>query len=267
MTLTADDKVTFRTSDDPPAEITASKIMLIANSTVFRDMFSLPNSTSGSESIDIAETEEDFQLFLDAMGNDETLVTGKLEGGSEIHKARWMALARLADKYDSVIVRRLVREKIREEAGKPGADGLGFVLAVNLNEKELITISAPRALRLQDFQIVQLPVVQLWKDCLKAAKAQLGIRVLVELRPWKNAGPGHTAYSCSNTQECDAKSAWARLLSLSLQDFDITRNPPLPLVKSVDGLDNCCGVYRIKLFEAARQFEERFQPVFRFPDQ
>ena len=108
-----DDKVTFCTSDDPPVKITASRITLIANSTVFRDMFSLPDTSTKEEPIHLSETEEEFQLFLSAMDGDEE-VRKRLDqvGEEEEYEARWIALTKLADKYDSLSVRRFVEVRI-----------------------------------------------------------------------------------------------------------------------------------------------------------
>ncbi|GAA5964308.1 hypothetical protein JCM3765_006452 [Sporobolomyces pararoseus] len=197
------DKVTFSTSDDPPVEITASKFTLIANSTVFRDMFSLPNTSASGEPIPVAEKEEEFQLFIDAMDRDEEVRKRLDEAGEdEDYKARWIALAKLADKYDSLSVRRFVEIKIWKEIAHNGqsGDGFGFTLAVQINSKALIEAAAPHAMRLPDPEIDELQVAQVWKSALIASRVHRAITVLEELKRWREHQPDGR-YATATTQE------------------------------------------------------------------
>jgi hypothetical protein len=108
-----DAQITFSTSDVPPQLLKASKATLSANSTVFRDMFSLPNA-SPDEPVWISETKRHMQIFLALLHNDEASIPNDLteDEDNPSYEERYIELARMADKYDCLTIRRLIEAEI-----------------------------------------------------------------------------------------------------------------------------------------------------------
>lgn len=109
MTVT----ITLITADDPPKLLIHSRAILAAHSTVFRDLFSLPisstvqaESTGAAPSNNIAESEAEIAPFL-------SILTGELGGEFVLSDEQWFSVARLADKYDSLVARVFVENMAR----------------------------------------------------------------------------------------------------------------------------------------------------------
>lgn len=91
------DIITLLRSDDPPKALAHSRAVLAAHSTVFRDMLSLPASStaaSGADgtfcSINVAEKEAEITPFL-------FILTGQIAGPFVLSNEQWMVVARLAN--------------------------------------------------------------------------------------------------------------------------------------------------------------------------
>jgi hypothetical protein len=97
---TMSDSITVHSSDG--ASLVVKRVHLLSNSSVFADMMDF--STPG-DSVDLVETGEQLKPFLNALG-------GELEAFEKLDEEGLEDFARLADKYDSVQARELVRRKI-----------------------------------------------------------------------------------------------------------------------------------------------------------
>ncbi|KAJ8294439.1 hypothetical protein OF846_002289 [Rhodotorula toruloides] len=107
--LTMSDSVLLVTSDDPPVNLTASRTTLTVQSRVFRDLLAMPSSASSEPAqLMLAETEAEIQPFLSVLSGEE----GDDASWCKLDDAGWLSLAKLADKYDSPIVRHVVRIQV-----------------------------------------------------------------------------------------------------------------------------------------------------------
>lgn len=98
------DEIVIRTSDSPAKELRASRAVLAAHSTVFKDLFSMPN-TARDAFVEVAETVEELAPFL-------SILTGTYDEPLELSVDGWVHLARLADKYDAKIARSIVEGQV-----------------------------------------------------------------------------------------------------------------------------------------------------------
>ena len=109
MSSTADITI-LSTSDDPPVLIKVSRAALVANSKVFADMLSLPlRSDDNNTTIPISETNKEIEPFVAWLQGDEEDAERL---SSKLTEVEWESLATLADKYDSWIVRKVVKGKV-----------------------------------------------------------------------------------------------------------------------------------------------------------
>ncbi|GAA5848731.1 hypothetical protein JCM9279_002926 [Rhodotorula babjevae] len=121
-----DDTVTIRTADDPPVELKASRVVLMAGSKVFADIF------------DVAETEDELEPFLKLLNiahEDEDPL-------AQMCSADWPVVARLAEKYDSAGVKALAVGRCWQwQASAPGPlDAVSaFLTARALKEQKFTT--------------------------------------------------------------------------------------------------------------------------------
>ena len=104
-----DDTVTIRTSDDPPVRLEASRAVLAANSKVFADMLSVPQSTTTAKhgAIDVAEHKIEIMPFLRLLN----LAHEQGEALQELEDKDWPVVAKLADKYDSAVAKAMALAK------------------------------------------------------------------------------------------------------------------------------------------------------------
>jgi hypothetical protein len=126
--------ITLTTSDIPPISLTIRRSSLVANSTVFDDLLSLPTSTkdgSAKGPIAVTETEKELEQFLDVVGGKEDV---------ELDEIGWESLARLGDKYDSSAVRREVKARIL------------YVSSRSLDPSQLILPPLGKGTRTQEFR-------------------------------------------------------------------------------------------------------------------
>ncbi|GAA5945196.1 hypothetical protein JCM3775_003693 [Rhodotorula graminis] len=105
-----DDTVTIRTADDPPVELKPSRVVLMAGSRVFADMFSLPRvpakrkgAPAVADAFDVAEKRDELELFLKLLN----IAHEKEDPVAEMLSLDWPVVARLADKYDAAGVKAL----------------------------------------------------------------------------------------------------------------------------------------------------------------
>jgi len=102
--------ITFSTSDDPPQLLTISRSSLVAGSTVFRDMLSLPSQDSSSP-IPLTETAKELKPLLLALEGDEDAFK-KVMQNAWSSRRDWQTFAVLADKYDIASARRRIETQI-----------------------------------------------------------------------------------------------------------------------------------------------------------
>jgi len=107
---TMDDPIIITTSDKTPATMTVSRSALAVNSQVFADMLSVPRrrDDNSTPSIAVTETEAEFKQFLVMLVGSEASREEAMKGLSE---QEWETIARLGDKYDSWVIRKLVEAK------------------------------------------------------------------------------------------------------------------------------------------------------------
>lgn len=103
-------QINLSTSDDPPVVLSVSRIALIANSRVFADMLAVGNDSEAlDDSIPLSETEEELEVFVHILEGRDEEAQQTLRRYSE---GQWEKLANLADKYDCMVVRKVVETKI-----------------------------------------------------------------------------------------------------------------------------------------------------------
>lgn len=107
------DLIALDTSDSPAKHLTVSRAVLAAHSTVFRDVLSIPTSAPDVSdpdhkdcSVAVAETEAEIAPFL-------SILTGKFDEPLELSEDQWKDVAKLADKYDSKVMRFAIESQIR----------------------------------------------------------------------------------------------------------------------------------------------------------
>ncbi|BGP00754.1 hypothetical protein NBRC10513v2_000877 [Rhodotorula toruloides] len=144
MTVT----ITLITADDPPKLLIHSRAILAAHSTVFRDLFSLPisstvqaESTGAAPSNNIAESEAEIAPFL-------SILTGELGGEFVLSDEQWFSVARLADKYDSLVARVFVENMARACTTDESA-GLALTLSTYTTNASLRMQCAFRVLEVE----------------------------------------------------------------------------------------------------------------------
>ncbi|GAA5974814.1 hypothetical protein JCM5350_001309 [Sporobolomyces pararoseus] len=98
--------IKLSTSDDPPVVIEASRTALIAHSRVFADMLSLDLKFNSNEPIPLDDKARDVNLFVKIIEGSEVDATLEKMG-----EQAWEAVAKMADKYDSWSVRKIVEAK------------------------------------------------------------------------------------------------------------------------------------------------------------
>ncbi|GAA5894896.1 hypothetical protein JCM6882_008235 [Rhodosporidiobolus microsporus] len=106
------DALNLVTADDPPTTLIASASLLSATCRVFADILSLPTGSEPSSdrsssppSIDLHEPAIVARAFLD-------VVQGKRLEDQTVDEETWEGVARLADKFDSALVRRVLEGRI-----------------------------------------------------------------------------------------------------------------------------------------------------------
>ncbi|BGP31019.1 hypothetical protein JCM10296v2_002783 [Rhodotorula toruloides] len=87
------DEIVIRTSDSPAKELHASRAVLGAHSTVFKDLFSIPK-TLNEAFVEVAESEAQITPFL-------SILTGNFAEPLSLTDEEWVDVARLADKYNA----------------------------------------------------------------------------------------------------------------------------------------------------------------------
>jgi hypothetical protein len=128
------DLITLTTSDTPPISLTIRRSSLVANSTVFDDLLSLPTSSeygSAEASLAVTETEKELKPFLNVIGGEEDI---------QLDEIGWESLAKLGDKYDSSAVRREVKARIL------------YVSSRSLDPSQLILPPLGKGTRTQEFR-------------------------------------------------------------------------------------------------------------------
>ena len=103
------DQLTLVTADEPPIRHSVSRSHLSTLSITFKDLLSLPFSTTSSNDIPIGETNFELKGFLRML---EGLGNGEEADLSELKFVDWENLARLSDKYDSVMARMRVKSHV-----------------------------------------------------------------------------------------------------------------------------------------------------------
>lgn len=104
-------KVILITSDEPPVRHWIPRSHLSALSTTSKDMFSTLFGPDGApeNEIPIEETDSELKGFLRML---ESLGRGEEADLSELKFVDWENLARLSDKYDSVMARMRVKSHV-----------------------------------------------------------------------------------------------------------------------------------------------------------
>ncbi|BGP38907.1 hypothetical protein JCM10449v2_002845 [Rhodotorula kratochvilovae] len=119
-----DTTITIRTADDPPVELTA------ARSGTAKD--------GVQNSFDVDDPVELFQPFLRLLG----VGTGAGDPFDEMGDLEWVSAARLADKYDSPLVRALCKGKYWELKATGQAPITRFFLLVDMDEPQMLKETA-----------------------------------------------------------------------------------------------------------------------------
>jgi len=102
------DQLTLVTADEPPIRHSVSRSHLSTLSITFRDLLSLPLSpaSTSSNEITIGETHLELKGFMRML---EALGKGEEADLSELKFVDWENLARVSDKYDSIMARMRVK--------------------------------------------------------------------------------------------------------------------------------------------------------------
>ncbi|GAA5894892.1 hypothetical protein JCM6882_008234 [Rhodosporidiobolus microsporus] len=158
------DSVNLVTSDEPPISLSVSSSLLTSTCRVFADILSLPSDGTPSSSntsdapppLDLHEPAVIVQAFLDVLaGNrlhEEQLAEETMEG-----------VARLSDKWDAPVVRRVLEGRIWELQALDARPLHAYTLATYLDNPELLERTAARAMHWRASR------AECWLDCLKFA--------------------------------------------------------------------------------------------------
>ncbi|GAA5835496.1 hypothetical protein JCM5353_002375 [Sporobolomyces roseus] len=259
-----DEKITFTTSDDPPASFTISRSALVAHSKVFADMLSLDlKSEDGDKSIPLTETEAELKPFLLMVEGREEELKEALSG---LDEKGWLEIATLGDKYDSWGMRNLVVMKAWESHSISKLPLLAFALATISANTQLIKATAKGALldpKLDTYN----GITPAWRSRLHAWRATQIEKVFNLLRSSAKQVPQHPAYSfCVNPREkCSTNTeVWQALTVPALSDFDLSKNPLLPVGKHLL-CAKVCDDYKRTLMPWLNKFETETSEWIEFP--
>ncbi|GAA5937507.1 hypothetical protein JCM10213_007260 [Rhodosporidiobolus nylandii] len=136
------DRVSITTADQ--AVLHASRAQLVASSSVFADLLSLPAPAEGDEiALMVQETGAELSVLLAVMsGQEQRRKTALLPLGEE----GWSSLARLTDKYDVDSARLACQSRFWELLYKEQSPLTAFTLATYLNDASLIAETPPAAI-------------------------------------------------------------------------------------------------------------------------
>ncbi|BGO90551.1 hypothetical protein NBRC10512_005270 [Rhodotorula toruloides] len=256
-------QITLYTSDSPAKHLTVSRAVLAAHSTVFRDLLSIPTSAPDVSdpahkdcSVAVAETEAEIKPFL-------SILTGEFDEPLELSEEEWKDVARLADKYDSKVVRGLVENKVRTLTDDESAD-FALNLAYNTRDRALLTDAAFRVLRLEDANLKLLveerksltePIKQdlaRWKPMLREHARKIGYHDAPEY--WSSCGSG----SCTKVH---AELAWYRGVHHALAADPSAEKSFAPFRRKIEEAAGhwevrLCASHREALRREAMDFEE-----------
>ncbi|GAA6014671.1 hypothetical protein JCM10207_006897 [Rhodosporidiobolus poonsookiae] len=134
------DTITFLTSDTPPAELTLPLAALL-QSKVLSDLGALPRPTKPNkdDKPQVTETEEELKPFF-------KLLKGKKVLEEEMDDKKWIALAKMSDKYNCETVRTTVERKVWQLLADDRSPLLAFTLASHVHNRDLIKRVGPVAL-------------------------------------------------------------------------------------------------------------------------
>lgn len=180
-----DRRINLSTSDDPPVVLSVPRIALIANSRAFADMLTVGNDSEGADdSIPLAETEEELKVFVYILEGREEEAQKTLRRYSE---KQWEKLANLADKYDCMVLRKVVETKawsvlhksarsvdctdltynvVRQIEAEKGSSAFAFTLATLTADEHLIRTTAKRAVLIRNLDHEDFHAAAVWKERL-----------------------------------------------------------------------------------------------------
>ncbi|GAA5842696.1 hypothetical protein JCM5353_000064 [Sporobolomyces roseus] len=140
------DYVVLVTSDDDSIRHTISRSVLTSFSTVFRDLLSLPLISNSPSSNEIPMTETDLEIkgFWRML---ESIEKGEEADLADFEVEDWEKLAKLSDKYDSLIAKMRVKSYIWECMAKDWQHETRFYLAVAIEDVELIGRTSVKAIQ------------------------------------------------------------------------------------------------------------------------
>ncbi|BGO90571.1 hypothetical protein NBRC10512_005291 [Rhodotorula toruloides] len=213
------DSVLLVTSDDPPVNLTASRTTLTVQSRVFRDLLAMPSSASSEPAqLMLAETEAEIQPFLSVLSGEE----GDDASWCKLDDAGWLSLAKLADKYDSPIVRHVVRIQVWRRIDEAGDSFPALSLATHVGPASVIKAAALSALahgwnkKKGELAPGAADRLDTWIKSIKAIAAAIAV---------EHSDLTSRVTSCRCVHE-DGVSAWQSYLWDCLRAFDPRR--PFP---------------------------------------
>ncbi|GAA5893793.1 hypothetical protein JCM8208_001246 [Rhodotorula glutinis] len=231
-----DDTITIRTSDDPPVELKAARAVLVAGSKVFADMLSLPQGASPASLdayTDVSESADEFRPFLRLLN----IAHEEHDPLEDMTAATWLAMVKLADKYDSAGVHTLT-SKLEEQSVESVAT---LKLALALGNQDLIKKLV--------FRLLLCGRVNCLDMAIQGHEAQLN----------DEAGP----YFENCTKNCKRArvSAWKSAVAQGLQNWSTRHlaSPFLVVYRSTYQQQHRrkpCATHRIKSDEEVRSWEQ-----------
>ncbi|GAA5840215.1 hypothetical protein JCM5353_007830 [Sporobolomyces roseus] len=249
------DKVTLLTLDEPPVRHSIPRSHLSTLSTAFKDMFPILFSPDGipQSEIPIEETDSELKGFLRML---ESLGRGEEADLSELKFLDWENLARLSDKYDSIMARMRVKSHVWGLIAKGVQLEHAFYLAVTLEDTELIQhtsiVAIPRKWHLNE------KVPQEWQNRINNAYRYRRIKVFEHLVscPFDN-------WQCSeNCNRFDVEAARESACYAVLRSYSLDETVGTQLLRQFDLQDpKLCFDHQVRFMEKASYADDGLTPL------
>ncbi|GAA5880764.1 hypothetical protein JCM16303_004345 [Sporobolomyces ruberrimus] len=286
-----DRRINMSTSDDSPVVLSVSRIALIANSRVFADMLAVGNDSEGTDdSIPLAETEEELKVFVYILEGRDEEAQKTLRRYSD---GQWEKLANLADKYDCMVLRKVVETKawsvlygsarsvdctdltynvVRQIEAENGSSAFAFTLATLTGDEHLIRTTAKRAVLIRNLNHEDFHAAAVWKERLVCSFQFLSLTKLNSIarnlqKAWRTVHNSTCFDKIRNTLATLGPISTDTCRHSSPQDnpgrewfadavwssFDICKSPSLSLDKFCD-ISNVCICH--DYLDVARQLQQ-----------